>query len=107
MEESAADTAETVKSHFEDASDAISQVNASETRTELASLGVALAEAFSLGTLSAEEYYEATEASRRKLAKLKAEADNTSDSIEGTGDAAEEAGTSKLNPLKVLSLSQA
>ncbi|WBA83739.1 hypothetical protein [Endozoicomonas sp. GU-1] len=92
VEESAADTAETVKSHFEDASDAISQVNASETRTELASLGVALAEAFSLGTLSAEEYYEATEASRRKLAKLKAEADNTSDSIEGTGDAAEEAG---------------
>ncbi|MBO9497693.1 hypothetical protein J7438_26945, partial [Thalassotalea sp. G20_0] len=51
-----------------------------------------MAEAFSQGTLSAEEYYEATEASRRKLAELKAEAENTKDSIKETGDAAEEAG---------------
>ena len=92
VKEATAETAQTVKSHFENAADALSQVNAAETRTELASLGVALAEAFSQGTLSAEEYYEATEASRRKLAELKAEAENTKDSIKETGDAAEEAG---------------
>ncbi|WP_257294344.1 hypothetical protein [Endozoicomonas sp. YOMI1] len=92
IEEATAGTAETVKSHFENAADAISQVNAAETRTELASLGVALAEVFSMGTLTAEEYYEATEASRRKLAELRAEAENTMGSIKETGDASEEAG---------------
>ncbi|MBO9496994.1 tape measure protein, partial [Thalassotalea sp. G20_0] len=49
VEEATAKTAKAVKSHFENAADAISQVNAAETRTELASLGVALAEAFSQG----------------------------------------------------------
>ncbi len=61
--------AETTKAAFTDAANAINQINAAETRIELASLGVALAEAFSAGTLSQEEYTQALEASRQKLAR--------------------------------------
>lgn len=63
-------TADTTKAAFTDAADAINQINAAETRTELASLGVAIAEAFTAGTLSLEEYTKATEISREKLAAL-------------------------------------
>ncbi|MGO0307495.1 hypothetical protein ACTL6P_12955 [Endozoicomonas acroporae] len=100
VEEASAETAEAVKANFKDAADAISQVNTTETRTELASLGVALAEAFSQGTLSAEEYYQATEASREKLADLKAEAKDTRDAIKDTGDTAEKAGKQQAEALE-------
>ncbi|WP_422445446.1 tape measure protein [Endozoicomonas sp. ALB091] len=92
VKQATAETAQTVKSHFENAAVALSQVNAAETRTELASLGVALAEAFSLGTLSAQEYYEATEASRKKLQQFNKEANKTRESLKDVGDEAEEAG---------------
>ncbi|WP_067521614.1 tape measure protein [Endozoicomonas ascidiicola] len=82
-------TAETTKAAFTDAADAINQINGAETRTELASLGVAIAEAFTEGTLSLEEYTKATEASRQKLAELAAESEKTKEALKDTGDAAE------------------
>ncbi len=81
--------AETTKAAFTDAADAINQINAAETRIELASLGVALAEAFSVGTLSQEEFTQALEASRQKLAQLKKEAEGTSQSIDKVTEAGE------------------
>ncbi|WP_139117596.1 hypothetical protein [Endozoicomonas atrinae] len=82
--------AATTKAAFTDAADAINQINAAETRTELASLGVALAEAFSAGTLSQEEYTQALEASSQKLAQLKKEAEGTSQSIDKVTEAGEQ-----------------
>ena len=82
-------TADTTKAAFTDVTDAINQINAAETRTELASLGVAIAEAFTEGTLSLEEYTKATEASREKLAALKAEAKETQGALKDTGDTTE------------------
>ncbi len=82
--------AATTKAAFTDAANAISQINAAETRTELASLGVALAEAFSVGTLSQEEYSQVLEASRQKLAQLKKEAEGTSQSIDRVTEAGEQ-----------------
>ncbi len=82
--------AETTKAAFTDAANAINQINAAETRTELASLGVALAEAFSAGTLSQEEYTQALEASRQKLAQLKKEAEDASQSIDKVTEAGEQ-----------------
>ncbi|WP_419535733.1 tape measure protein [Endozoicomonas sp.] len=82
--------AETTKAAFTDAANAINQINAAETRIELASLGVALAEAFSAGTLSQEEYTQALEASRQKLAQLKKEAEGTSQSIDRVTEAGEQ-----------------
>ena len=82
-------TADITKAAFADAVDAINQINAAETRTELASLGVAIAEAFTEGTLSLEEYTKATEASREKLAALKAEAEKTKEALKDTSDTAE------------------
>ncbi|WP_419533709.1 tape measure protein [Endozoicomonas sp.] len=88
--QTAEQAAATTKAAFTDAADAISQINAAETRTELASLGVALAEAFSAGTLSQEEYTQALEASRQKLAQLKKEAEGTSQSIDKVTEAGEQ-----------------
>ncbi len=82
--------AETTKAAFTDAANAINQINAAETRTELASLGVALAEVFSAGTLSQKGYTQALEASRQKLAQLKKEADGTSQSIDRVTEADEQ-----------------
>ncbi|WP_419535681.1 hypothetical protein [Endozoicomonas sp.] len=82
--------AATTKAAFTDAADAINQINGAETRTELASLGVALAEAFSAGTLSQEEYTQALEASRQKLAQLKKEAEDASQSIDKVTEAGEQ-----------------
>ena len=82
--------AATTQAAFTDAADAISQINAAETRTELASLGVALAKAFSAGTLSQEEYTQALEASRQKLVQLKKEAEGTSQSLDRVTEAGEQ-----------------
>lgn len=80
----------TTKAAFTNAADAISQINAAETRTELASLGVALAEAFSAGTLSQEDYTKALEESRQKLEQLKKEAEGTSQSIDKVTESGEQ-----------------
>ncbi|WP_066016824.1 tape measure protein [Endozoicomonas atrinae] len=88
--QTAKQAAATTKAAYTDVADAISQINAAETRTELASLGVALAEAFSVGTLSQEEYTQALEASRQKLAQLKKEAEGTSQSIDKVTEAGEQ-----------------
>ena len=73
-------TAETAKAAFTDAADALKQINAAETTTELAELGVALALAFNDGILTQEQYTEALETSKQKLAELKAEAENAATS---------------------------
>ncbi|WP_175404742.1 hypothetical protein, partial [Endozoicomonas atrinae] len=88
--QTAEQAAATTKAAFTDAANAINQINAAETRIELASLGVALAEAFSAGTLSQEEYTQALEASRQKLAQLKKEAEGTSQSIDRVTEAGEQ-----------------
>ncbi|WP_419832787.1 tape measure protein [Endozoicomonas atrinae] len=88
--QTAKQAAASTKAAFTDAADAISQIYAAETRTKLASLGVALAEAFSVGTLSQEEYTQALEASRQKLAQLKKEAEGTSQSIDKVTEAGEQ-----------------
>ncbi|MGO0307516.1 hypothetical protein ACTL6P_13065 [Endozoicomonas acroporae] len=77
----------------------MAQVNSAETRAELASLGVALAEALSAGILSQEEYYEATEASRKKLQQFNKEANKTKESLKDVGDTAEEAGEQQAEAL--------
>ncbi|OED40223.1 hypothetical protein ACH42_17060 [Endozoicomonas sp. (ex Bugula neritina AB1)] len=79
-------TAETAKAAFTDAADALKQINAAETSAELADLGVALAQAFADGTLTQEQYNDSLDASKQKLAELKATAEN---SAKGAGDAAE------------------
>ena len=80
--ETAKEAAETTKAAFTDAADALNKINAAETRTELASLGVALAEAFAAGTLSQEEFSAAMEASREKLESLKKEAEGAGKGID-------------------------
>ena len=92
IQEELTNTAETAKKTFQDAADAMAQVSSAETRAELASLGVILAEALSAGIISQEEYYEATEASRKKLAEFNQEAKKTKESLQDVGDSAEEAG---------------
>ncbi|WBA79777.1 hypothetical protein [Endozoicomonas sp. GU-1] len=90
-------TGETAKTTFKDAADAMAQVNSAETRA--ASLGVALAEALSAGILSQEEYYEATEASRKKLQQFNKEANKTKEFLKDVGDTAEEAGEQQAEAL--------
>ena len=75
-------------------------IDASETRTELASLGVALAEALTAGIISQEGYYEATEASRKKLQEFKKEAESTKESVKDIGDTAKEAGEQQTAALE-------
>ena len=99
VQEELTKTADTAKTAFKDAADAMAQVSSAETRTELASLGVTLAEALSAGTLSQEEYYQATEASREKLAEFNKEAKKTKDSVKEVGDTAEEAGEQQAEAL--------
>ena len=89
-----------IKTAFTDAADAIRQINGAETRTELASLGVALAEALTAGVISQEEYYQATEASRAKLTEFNKEAEKTGKAIKDTGDTAEEAGKQQTEAME-------
>ena len=85
-EQAAANT----KAAFTDAADAINQINAAETRIALASLGVAVAEAFSAGTLFQKEYTQALEASCQKPAQLKKQAEGTTQSIDKVTEAGEQ-----------------
>ena len=71
------ETAHTAKQSFTDISDALKQISAAETRSELADLGVTLAQAFAEGKLSQQQYNEALEASNQKLKALKQEAEAT------------------------------
>ena len=89
-----------IKTAFTDAADAIRQINGAETRTELASLGVTLAEALTAGVISQEEYYQATEASRAKLAEFNKEAEKTRKTIKDAGDTAEEAGKQQTEAME-------
>ncbi|WP_175404715.1 hypothetical protein, partial [Endozoicomonas atrinae] len=65
----------------------------------LASLGVTIAEAFSQGTLSLEEYTEAMDASREKLKSFKEEAEDTKDAVKNVGNTAEQAGAQQAEAL--------
>ncbi|WP_419832040.1 tape measure protein [Endozoicomonas atrinae] len=85
IQEEVTKTADTAKQSFKDAAEAMAQISNADTRTELASLSVALAEAFSRGELSLEEYTEATEASRQKLQQLKDQAEMTGDALSQVG----------------------
>ena len=89
-----------IKTAFTDAADATRQINGAETRTELASLGVALAEALTAGVISQEEYYQATEASRAKLAEFNKEAEKTGKTVKDAGDTAEEAGEQQTEAME-------
>ena len=89
-----------IKTAFTDAAEAIRQINGAETRTELASLGVTLAEALTAGVMSQEEYYQATEASRAKLAEFNKEAEKTRKTIKDAGDTAEEAGKQQTEAME-------
>ena len=89
-----------IKSAFSDAADAINQINSAETRNELASLGVTLADALTAGVISQEEYYRATEASRAKLAEFNKEAEKTSKTVKDAGDTAEEAGEQQTDAME-------
>ncbi|MCW7551775.1 tape measure protein [Endozoicomonas gorgoniicola] len=66
----AEEVAKAAQSAFADAADALKQIDAAETRTELADLGVALAEAYSNGTLTQEQYTEALERVKQKLQEV-------------------------------------
>lgn len=85
-------SAQTAKKAFTDAADALKQINASETRAKLADLAVQLSQAFSDGTLTQEQYNEALETSRQKLAELEEGAESAADAARSLGDAVEEAG---------------
>ncbi|WP_066018115.1 tape measure protein [Endozoicomonas atrinae] len=89
IQEEVTNTADTAKGAFKDAAEAMAQISNADTRTELASLGVALAEAFSRGELSLEEYTAATEASRQKLQQLKDQAEMTGDALSKVGKTSE------------------
>ena len=89
-----------IKTAFTGAADAMNQINGAETRNELASLGVTLAEALTAGVISQEEYYQATEASRAKLAEFNKEAEKTSKTIKNAGDTAEEAGEQQTDAME-------
>ncbi|MGI9278335.1 MAG: tape measure protein, partial [Endozoicomonas sp.] len=80
-------SAQTAKKAFTDAADALKQINAAETRTELANLAVELSKAFAEGTLTQEQYNEALEASRQKLAELEDGAQSAADAARSLGDA--------------------
>ena len=86
------ETAETAQKSFADVADALKQIKAPETRTELADLGVVLARSFREGKLTQEQFNEALEANRQKLQELKDEAENAADAARKLGSAAEEAG---------------
>ncbi len=90
IQEEVTKTADTAKGAFKDAAEAMAQISNADTRTELASLGVALAEAFSRGELSLEEYTAATEASRQKLQQLKDQAEMTGDALSQVGKTSKE-----------------
>ncbi|WP_066017817.1 tape measure protein, partial [Endozoicomonas atrinae] len=90
IQEEVTKTADTAKQSFKDAAEAMAQISNAETLTELASLGVALAEAFSRGELSLEEYTSATEASRQKLQQLKDQAEMTGDALSQVGKTSKE-----------------
>ncbi|UYM16189.1 tape measure protein [Endozoicomonas euniceicola] len=64
------EVAKAAQSAFADAADALKQIDAAETRTELADLGVALAEAYSNGTLTQDQYTEALERVKQKLQEV-------------------------------------
>ena len=100
VNETVEEVGETFGETFESAAKGLEKINAAETRTELASLGVVLAESLRAGIITQEEYYEATEASREKLAEFNKEAKKTKDSVKEVGDSAEKAGeqqTAALN----------
>lgn len=84
------ETGDTAKQAFKDAADAMAQISSAETRTELAALGVALAESLQAGIISQKEYYEATEASRQKLIQLRNVMAGVTTETEETGDEVEE-----------------
>jgi chromosome segregation ATPase len=83
---------QTAKKAFADVADALKQINAAETRTELADLAVQLSQAFAEGTLTQEQYNEALEASRQKLAELEEGAQSAAQAAKRLGDAVAEAG---------------
>ena len=85
---------------FESAQQALEKINASETRVELAALGVVLAESLRAGVISQEEYYQATEASRAKLAQFNKEAEKTGKTVKDAGDTAEEAGEQQAEAME-------
>ncbi|WP_081869854.1 tape measure protein [Endozoicomonas numazuensis] len=85
-------SAQTAKNAFTDAADALRQINTAEARTELADLAVQLSQAFAEGTLTQEQYNEALEASRQKLAELEDGAQAAADAARTLGDAVDEAG---------------
>ncbi|KEQ17651.1 coiled-coil domain-containing protein [Endozoicomonas numazuensis] len=85
-------SAQAAKKAFTDAADALKQINTSETRTELADLAVKLSQAFADGTLTQDQYNEALEASRQKLAEREEGAESAADAARSLGDAVEEAG---------------
>ncbi|WP_422472637.1 tape measure protein [Endozoicomonas sp. ALB032] len=86
------ESGQTAKKAFSDAADALKQINAAETRTELADLAVKLSQAFADGTLTQEQYNEALAASREKLAELEDGAHSAADAARSLGDAVNEAG---------------
>ena len=86
------ETADTAQKSFTDVADALKQIKAAETRTELADLGVVLARSFREGKLTQEQFNEALEANRQKLQELKNEAVSAADAAGKLGNAAEEAG---------------
>ena len=92
VEVAAKKTGDTAKKAFADAADALKKINAAETTTELADLGVALSLAFNDGILTQEQYTEALEASKTKLKELREEADAAGNAATGMGKAAERAG---------------
>ncbi|WOG28757.1 tape measure protein [Endozoicomonas sp. 8E] len=85
-------SAQTAKKAFTDAADALKQINAAETRTELANLAVKLSQAFADGTLTQEQYNQALAASREKLAELEDGAHTAANAARSLGDAVDEAG---------------
>ncbi len=92
VNETVEEVGETFGENFESAAKGLEKINAAETRTELASLGVVLAESLRAGIITQEEYYQATEASREKLAEFNKEASKTKDADKDVGDSAEKAG---------------
>ncbi|WOG29892.1 tape measure protein [Endozoicomonas sp. 8E] len=85
-------SAQTAKKAFTGVADALKQINAAETRTELSDLAVKLSQAFADGTLTQEQYNEALAASREKLAELEDGAHSAADAARSLGDAVDEAG---------------
>ncbi|WP_252177190.1 tape measure protein [Endozoicomonas sp. 4G] len=85
-------SAQTAKKAFTDAADALKQINAAETRTELAELAVQLSQAFAEGTLTQEQYNEALAASRQKLTELEEGAQSAAEAAQSLGNAVDEAG---------------